>query len=96
MIFFEGSGELSDDGWDFDSAQEDSFLPLELNILWPSDEPGEVSLRLDGVSNSIVSGSLLKEGVSLLFDFLTSSLFSLCSFSLGLGIWVPLVLVDLY
>lgn len=76
---------MSYDGGDFDSAEKDSFLSLELDVLGPSDKPCEVSLWLDSVSNSIVSRSLFEEGISSLFDFFTSSSLGFLSFSLRLA-----------
>lgn len=69
-------------GGDFDSAEENPFLPLEGNIFGPLDEPGEVTGGLNAVADAEVAGPLFKKRVSLLFDFL-ASLFSFNSFGLN-------------
>ena len=80
LISFESSGELSDGGWDFQSGEEDSFLSLEGDVFGPFDESGQVSGRLDVVTESEVSWSLFEKRVCFLLDFLDSS-FSLGSFT---------------
>ena len=80
LIFFQGSGELSNGGWDFESGEKDSFLSLEGDVFWPFDESGQVSGRLDVVTESEVSGSFFEKRVCFLFDSLDRS-FSLCSFT---------------
>ena len=55
LVFVETSLELSDDWRDFNSGEENSFLSLEGNVLGPSDESGKIPLRLDTISNTIVS-----------------------------------------
>ena len=43
FISVEGSGELSNESGDFDSSHEDPLLSLQLDVLRPSDESGEIS-----------------------------------------------------
>ena len=83
MVLLEGSRELGDDSGYFDSAQEDPFLSLELDVFGPPDESGEVALRLDVIARPEVPGSLLEKRVRLLLDLLHAS-FSLAAFALGL------------
>jgi hypothetical protein len=80
LVFFQGSGELSDGGWDFQSGEEDSFLSLEGDVFWPFDESGQVSGWLDVVTESEVSWSLFEKRVCFLISSLDSS-FSLGSFT---------------
>ncbi len=80
MISFQGSGELSDGGWYFQSCEENSFLSLEGDVFGPFDESGQVSGRLYVVTESEVSWSLFEERVCFFFDFLDGS-FSLGSFT---------------
>lgn len=87
-VLFKGSGELSDSCWDFESCQEDSFLPLEGDVFGPFNESGEVSGRLDVVSESEVSWSLLEKRVGFLFNSLDSS-FSFSSFTLHISHILP-------
>ena len=80
LISFQGSGELSDGRWNFQSGEENSFLSLEGDVFGPFDESGQVSGRLDVVTESEVSWPLFEERVWFLFDFLDGS-FSLGSFT---------------
>ena len=76
LIFIEASLELGNNWRDFDSGEQDSLLSLEGNVLRPSDESSEISLGLDVISNSKVSGFGLEKGVSFLVSLLDSSLLS--------------------
>jgi hypothetical protein len=80
LIFLEGSGELSDGRWDFQSGKKDSFLSLEGDVFGPFDESGQISGWLDVVTESEVSWPLFEKRVCFLLDFLDGS-FSLCSFT---------------
>ncbi len=80
LIFLEGSGELSDGGWYFQSGKKDSFLSLESDVFGPFHESGQISGWLDVVTESEVSRPLFKKRVCFLLDFLDGS-FSLCSFT---------------
>ena len=84
LIFFQGSGELSYGCWDFQSCQENSFLSLESNVFGPFDESGQVSGRLNVVTESEVSWSLFEERVCFLLYLFSSSFFGFASFSLRL------------
>jgi len=55
--------ELVDWRWDLQSGLEDSLLALQPNVLGPFDESGKIPLRLDGLSDSEVSGSFLKKRI---------------------------------
>ena len=58
-------------------------MSLEGDIFGPLDESGQVSGRLDVVTESEVSWSLFEKGIDLLFDSLDGS-FSFGSFTLKL------------
>ena len=93
LVLLKGSGELGNDSRYFNSTEKDSFLSLELDILGPLDESGQVSFGLNIVAHSEVSGSLFEERVCLLLNLLHTSL-SFDSFTLQLSSFVPLVLGD--
>ena len=46
LVFGQGGVELIQSGWDFESLDQDSLLSLQENVFRPSDESGQVSLRL--------------------------------------------------
>jgi hypothetical protein len=95
LVFVEGSGELSDCGGYFDSGEENSFLALEGDVFGPFDEAGEVGLVLDGVADSVVTGSLFEERVHLLLYFL-GSLFAFDAFTLDyakITIYLPKIII---
>ena len=81
MVLIKSFLELSDDWRDFDPAEEDSLLPLESDILGPSDKPGEISFRLDVIANSVVPRPCLEQRMGFLLTLLDNSL--LTSFSLN-------------
>ena len=55
--------ELSDRRWDLQSEVEDLLLALETDILWPLYHAGEITTRLDVLTDTIVAGALLDERV---------------------------------
>lgn len=57
-------GELVERWRDLQSSHQDSLLSLDQDVSWPSDESGEVSLRLDGTANAESSWSVLEEAAS--------------------------------
>jgi hypothetical protein len=63
LVPIEGFGELVDDTRDLDPGHEDTFLPLEQNILRPSNKSRDVALRLDVTSDSVASGPLFEERI---------------------------------
>ena len=65
LVFSDSVGELGDGGWHFESSEENSLLPLEQNVLWPSEKPCHVSLWLDVVPDSEVLWSGFEKRVSL-------------------------------
>ena len=69
LVSFQGSSELVDLGGNLESVQEDSLLSLEEDVLWPSDESGDILLGLAVSSDSEVLGGLLEEGVFDLLGF---------------------------
>jgi len=83
LVLVEGSGELGDCGWHFDSSQQDPFLSLEGDILGPSDEAGEVPLGLYVIADAEVPGSFFEEWVGLLLNLLRALLANLGSFALS-------------
>jgi hypothetical protein len=70
---------LGDRRGDFQAKVEDLALALKADILGPLNHTGEVSPRLDVLTDAIVAGTLLDEGI---FGGLLGS----CT-SLGLGEW---------
>lgn len=61
------------DWWgDFQAGLEDSLLPLEADVLGPSDETAQITLGLDVLTDLEVTGTSDKEGIfhSLYFGFL--------------------------
>ena len=85
LILIQGSGELCNCWGDLDPSEQDSFLPLEGDVLGPLDKSGKISCGLDTISYSEVSGLLFKERISFLL-YLFSSLFSFDAFGLCEGI----------
>jgi len=65
LVGFQGVGELIDGWWDLQSLHEDSLLSLELDVLWPSDETGQVTSWLNIVADTEVAWSTLEQWVSL-------------------------------
>jgi hypothetical protein len=61
---------------------------LESNVFGPLDESGQVSGRLDVVTQSEVSWSLFEKWIDLLFNFLDGS-FSFDSFTLKISEILP-------
>ena len=59
----QGRVELVDGWWDPQSGLEDNLLSLEMDVLWPSDEPAQISVRLNVLSDTKVPGSLLEQRV---------------------------------
>ena len=58
--------DLVDGTWDSESLEENSLLSLEGDILWPSDESGQISDWLDGSTQGEVSwGGFEKSTVSV-------------------------------
>jgi hypothetical protein len=62
-VLVQGVGELSERRRNLESHAQNLLLSLESNVLGPLDESGEVSLRLDGLTNAVRLGLLLKERV---------------------------------
>lgn len=58
----DGVLELVNSGGNLQSLEEDSLLPLDSDVFRPSHESREVSLGLDGASDSEVPGVLLEKG----------------------------------
>lgn len=69
LVSLQGGSELVDLGWDLKSGQQDSLLSLQEDVLWPSDESGDVLLGLAVSTDSEVLGGLLEEGVFNLLGF---------------------------
>jgi len=65
LVGFQSVGELIDGWWDLQSLHEDSLLTLELDVLWPSDETGQVTSMLDIIADTEVAWSALEQWVSL-------------------------------
>jgi len=55
--------KLGDRRWDLHTEVEDLLLALKTDILWPADHTGEITSRLDVLTDAIVSGALLDERV---------------------------------
>lgn len=70
VILVKSLRELMDLRRNFQSLEEHSFLSLKSDVSWPSDKTSKIFLVLDVTTNSIVSWSWLKQGVSLLFNLL--------------------------
>jgi len=67
----EGHRELVDGRRDLKALLEDGLLPLQDDVLGPSDEAGQISLGLDVLPDAEILGPLLEERVDrLLLDFL--------------------------
>jgi len=62
-ILVECLGELVDGWGDLQSVQENALLSLELNVLGPLHESGQVALGWEIISNTKVSGSLFDKRV---------------------------------
>ena len=62
----DGVLELVNSGGNLQSLEEDSLLPLDPDVFGPSHESREVSLGLDGASDSEVAGVLLEKGTHAL------------------------------
>lgn len=58
--------ELVNSGGNLQSLEEDSLLPLDSDVFGPSHESREVSLGLDGASDSEVPGVLLEKSTHAL------------------------------
>lgn len=82
LVFIKRMRELRDDWWYFNPGEENPLLPLEGNVLGPSDKPGEISLGLNIVADSKVPWPAGKEGILCFLCFFSDSLslFSLNSF----------------
>lgn len=91
LVLIEGSGELSDCGWDLDPSKQDPLLPLEGDVLRPLDKSGKISCGLDAISYSKVSGPLFEERIGLLL-YLFGSLFSLDALGLYEGMLTMFVI----
>lgn len=83
MVGIDGLGELVDCWWDLKTAHEDSLLSLDADILWPSDETGQVLCLDDIATNSEVSWVLLEKRLrittlSLGDNHLLGNLLDLC------------------
>jgi len=65
LVGFQGVGELIDGWWDLQSLHEDSLLTLELDVLGPSDETGQVTTMLDVIADTEVAWSTLEQWISL-------------------------------
>ena len=59
-VSVERSGELGDDSWYLDPAEEDSLLSLELDVLGPPHKSGQVSSWLNIIPHSEVLWLLLE------------------------------------
>merc|ERR1719410_3109637 len=69
-LTIQGGVELVD-GWrDPESGLEDNLLSLETDVLGPSDEPAQISLGLDVLSDTKVPGPLLEQRVDNPLDLL--------------------------
>lgn len=62
-VTVEGVLELSNSRRDLETEAQDLLLALQLNILGPLDEAGQVALRLDVLANTEVARALLEERV---------------------------------
>lgn len=62
-VLVEGVAELGERGRDLQALVEDNLLPLQLDVLGPLDEAGQITGRLDVLANAKVLGSLLEERV---------------------------------
>lgn len=76
--------ELSDQWWNFDSGEQNSFLSLKGDVFRPSDKPGKISLRLDIITDSVIAWSALEERIGFLL-YLFDCSFSFGAFSLRLS-----------
>ncbi len=70
-------------GRNLESLEKNSLLSLESDILWPSDESGQISSGLDITSDSEVSWGLLEKRILLCLGDL-DVLGTLLKFSLSL------------
>jgi hypothetical protein len=64
--FVKCSCELIDGWWDLKSVHKNSLLSLQLDVVGPSNESGDIPLWLNCTSNSKVSGFLFEKGILLL------------------------------
>ena len=55
--------ELGNRRWDLEAEVQDLLLALQTDIFWPFYHAGEVSSRLDVLTDAIVTGALLDERV---------------------------------
>lgn len=62
-VLVQGVGELGERRGDLESHAQNLLLSLQSNVLGPLDESREVSLGLDGLTNSVRLGLLLEERV---------------------------------
>lgn len=91
LVLIQGSGELSNCGWDLDPCKQDPLLSLEGDVLGPLDKSGEISCGLDAISYSEVSGLLFKERIGFLL-YLFGSLFCFDAFGLYEGMCTMFVI----
>ena len=63
LVAFDGVVELGDTWWDFQALHQNALLSLNSDVLWPPDEAGEVSLRLDVSSDSKVAWVLFEQRI---------------------------------
>lgn len=71
-ILIKGVGKLSNGGRDLETLVEDDLLPLKADVFGPLDKPGQVSGRLNVLSNAEVFGMGLEERVFGRFNFFLS------------------------
>ena len=64
----QGGVELVDGGGDPEPGLQHHLLPLEADVLGPSDEAAQVPGWLDVLADTKVPGALLKEGVDCALD----------------------------
>jgi len=62
-VFVQGAGELVDGGGNLQTLLEDRALTLETDIERPLNVTGQVTLRLDVVTDGEVTGALLEKRV---------------------------------
>jgi hypothetical protein len=63
LVLVDSIRKLVDCWWGLKTLEKDSLLTLNTNVLWPLDEPGEVSSWLNISSDSEVSGTLLEQWI---------------------------------
>jgi len=91
----QGHGELVDGRRDLETLVKDGLLPLQHDVLGPSDEAGQIALGLDILTDAEILGPLLEERVDgLLLDLLLDDdrrrshlLAALLSFSFHRSFW---------